>query len=54
MELLVLFLEDVLAVFDLPEFVLSGFDCCGLMANDIFQGANQFPHLLGGDPTRRV
>lgn len=54
MELLILFLGDVLAVFDLLKFVLDSFDCCGLLENDIFQGADEFPHLLGGDPTRRV
>jgi hypothetical protein len=54
MKLLVLFLADVLVVFDLLEFVLGDFDCCGLMSDDIFQGADKFPHLLGGDPTRRI
>lgn len=54
MKLLILFLEDVLVVFNLLEFALGGFDRCGLMADDIFQGADELPHLLGGDPTRRI
>ncbi|KAJ6000941.1 hypothetical protein N7481_001350 [Penicillium waksmanii] len=36
------------------KFVLGSFDCCGLVADDIFQGADELPHLLGRDPTRRI
>ena len=51
MKLLILFLEDVLVVFDLLEFVLGGCDGRGLVADDVLQRADQFPHLLGGDST---
>ena len=54
MESLVLFLEDILVVFDLLEFVLGGCDGRGLLADDVLKGADQFPHLLSGDSTRWV
>jgi hypothetical protein len=51
METLVLFLEDILVVFDLLEFVLGSCDGRGLVADDVLQHADQFPHLLSGDST---
>ncbi|KAJ5184843.1 hypothetical protein N7472_009683 [Penicillium cf. griseofulvum] len=41
-------------MFDFLKLVLGGFDRCGLMAYNVFQGADEFPHVLGGDSTRRV
>lgn len=41
MESLVLFLEDVLVVFDLLEFVWGSSDGRGLVADDVLQRADQ-------------
>lgn len=54
MKLLVLLLEHVLVVFDFVEFVLGGCDGCRLMSDEVFQRADQFPHLLGGNSTGGV
>jgi hypothetical protein len=38
-------------MFDLLEFVLGGCDGRGLLADDVLQRADQFPHFLGDDST---
>ncbi|KAI2758251.1 hypothetical protein DTO006G1_6767 [Penicillium roqueforti] len=41
----------MLVVLDLLEFLLGCCDGRGLVVDDVFQCADQFPHLLGGDST---
>lgn len=46
MGFIILFLENILVIIDFLQLILSGFNHYSLMADDIFQGANEFPHLL--------
>jgi hypothetical protein len=48
-ELPSLFLKNILVVFGLLELVMSGFGGRGLMADNVFLGPDEFPHLLCGD-----
>lgn len=44
----------MLSMFKFLELIVGGFDCCSLMADDILQGADEFPHHSARDPTRRI
>ena len=54
MQFLVLFLEDVLVVFDLLKLVLGCRNGRGLAADDVLHRINKLPHLFSGDSTGRV
>lgn len=50
MDLLILFLKNVLVMFDLLYLGFSRFDECGLVVDDVFQTVDELPHLPSGDP----
>jgi hypothetical protein len=54
MELFVLFLKNALVVFNLLKFILGSCGGRGLATDDVLQRADEFPHLLSGDPSGGV
>ena len=52
MEHLILITKDILVMLDLLQFGFSRFDERGLVVDDVFQTADEPPHLFGCDSAR--